>query len=176
VGYNTSPKLVEQNETLLDSILTAVNAGQEKRFTVRAPANISAEQYRLRRVLAACDAHKLACNGKFAGLGQRVSLRIDHELDQLVVRPAGGVSIEEFRPSEKDAIDFLIDAKGSLVMIEFYPSPSFDRERLHAEGLRNGWAIVLATEDIAEDGKRTYAAERVEEVAKPSGFAALGGV
>lgn len=162
MGYNTRPEMVEQNAELLTAIKTSADSGKPLPLRVKEGANISTEQYRLRRLLSACDAHRSAMGGQFAGLGQRVSLRIDPSTSTIEVRPIGSVGVERFKPSEKDAIDFLIEQQGSMALVEFWPSPIFTFEKFYGDALAIGWNVVEATREESPNGKLAFAAERAE--------------
>jgi hypothetical protein len=177
MGYNTKPEMLEMaaNRALLDSILRAADEGRSLPLSVKEGANISTEQYRLRRLLSACDAHRTAVGGRFAGLGQRVSLRTFPERGVIEVRPIAAISVERFRPSEKDAIDFLIEQRGTMALVEFWPSPTFSLEKFSSDALKSGWRVVGETKEESEDGKLSFAAEKVESEVSSSkvGFGAL---
>jgi hypothetical protein len=175
MGYNSTPELITQNLSLVESILSKVDRDEPAVFRVGADANIQTEQYRLRRVLAACDAFRSAHSGRFAGLGARCSIAIDYEKKTLVVRPKGGVNIKRFRPTEKDAVEFLIEQKGSLAMVEFFPSEIYSDDAFLRDALTAGWKVQMATKMI-EGEKISFAAEKVgENESRATGFAALGG-
>lgn len=175
MGYNTRPEMLEMaaNAALLHAILEHASQGIPLKLSIKEGANISTEHYRLRRLLYACDAHRSACGGQFAGLGQRVSLKVDTANSTIEVRPLGAISIEKFRPSEKDAIDFLIEQSGTLALVEFWPSPTFSFEKFRADALSTGWSVIEETKEESEDGKLAFAAEKVEDSAPSAGFGAL---
>ena len=61
MGYSTRPSMVEDQVELLQEIKTTVIDGNEKlKLTIRDGDNVSTEQWRLRRLLAATDRHPRA--------------------------------------------------------------------------------------------------------------------
>ena len=168
MGYNTKAEMVEQGSELLSSILSSVEKGEELKLRVRDSNEISTEQYRLRRLLAATDNHPAAYGGKFARLGQRVLLRVDAERGLILVQPKGNINVETYKTNENDALSFLSEAKGSLTMLEFFPSSSFSLEDFLEAGKKIGWTIHSATFSKGENGKIELAAERIEETARES--------
>jgi hypothetical protein len=164
MGYNTTPELIEQNQQLLEMILEKVVKKEVLLLNPTGGSNAHSEQYRLRRVLAACDVHRTVLGGKFAGLGQRVMLKVDHSTGKLQVRPILGVSFESFRPSERDALDFLGEQSGSLTMVTFWPSDGFDRLAFIQAARALGWIVVLSTEEKGAEGQLSFAAERTDSI------------
>jgi hypothetical protein len=162
MGYNTTPALIEQNEELLDKILAATAAGREIKLRA-SDGEISSEQYKLRRVLAATDSHRSFKGGKFAGLGQRVLLKLDTARNEIIVKPKRGVSIEEYRANENDALSSLRETSGSMAMLEFYPSDSFSLDYFCTIADREGWTIVRETLSEEKGGKISIAAERKQD-------------
>jgi hypothetical protein len=162
MGYNTRPEMIEQNAELLNSIKEAVDSGKELRLKVRDQNTISTEQYRLRRLLAATDNHPLTFGGKFSRLGKRVNLRVDSENGFILVQPKGNINVEEYRTDEKDAIEFLLSAKGSVTIVEFWPSKSFSMDEFAKVAAEAGWDVFPSAATTSDTGKIEVPAERRE--------------
>lgn len=163
MGYATRPEIVEQNTEILSKIKTAIDRGDSIKFRIRDSGEISREQYRLRRILAATDNHPLASGGEFARLGARTALRIDAVNSTIIASPRSTIStIEAYRANERDALTYLDEAKGSLAMIEFYPSDSFSIEAFSKAALEKGWKLFPEAGEASSDGKLSMPAERAE--------------
>lgn len=177
MGYSTRPEMISENAEILSRIRDAITKGESLRLRVRDQATISTEQYRLRRVLAACDNHPSAYGGEFARLGQQVTLKVDAENGYIVASPKAGVLLlDEFRASERDALEFLREAKGSLTMLEFFPSPEFNIDEFVRRAFDLGWTVHPSTATKNSEGKIEVAAERNDETpSESSGFGALFG-
>lgn len=175
VGYNTRPEMVTDNIDLLTRIKRAVELGEELKFKVKEEAMVSTEQYRLRRILAATDIHRSAYGGEFAGLGAAVSLKMDASRGTIIVTPRVGVRLEEYKASERDALDVLSEAKGSMAMVEFTPSEEFALDQFVRRAFELGWIIHTSTRTETEDGAVSFAAERRESADSSNvGFGVLG--
>lgn len=165
MGYATKPHLIHENVPLLERILERIDRGEELRFRVEDNAEISSEQYKLRRILAACDNHPLELGGKFARLGKRVTLRIDGTNGLIIASPrtSSSPSLEEFRANESDALDFLSSAKGELTILEFFPSSSFRAEEFERRAEKLGWKVFVDLIEKDEKGKVSLPAERIPD-------------
>jgi len=179
VGYNTRPEMVVANAPLLHQIKERLGAGQEMRLRIASEDNISTEQYRMRRVLAATDRHPEVMNGDFAGLGSRVTVSIDMTSRSIIIRPRGGaiaLNFEVSRFTQDDALRNASTYSGSMLVLEFYPSDIYDQDRFISDLAELGFTLILETMTQDTDGKLSYAAERIEVPSDlPEGFGALKG-
>jgi hypothetical protein len=179
MGYSTNPGLVEGHADILRQIKTAIDLGVEIRFKIP-PDQLSSEQYRLRRILKAADVHKTACGGEFAGLGSLVTLSLDAEREEIVVRSRYGRSLgrasaekgtlptkrydgrrkePEHFADENDALEVLRKSRADMQMLEFSPSPEFDEPTFRQRAESIGW-ILTDEPIIVEDGSVIFGAER----------------
>ena len=178
MGYHTNPWMVDENKDILTAILSGISNDQPTELSVAKCLNISTEQYRLRRILAATDYHPEACGGVFAGLGQRCTIRVDMSKHQLVVVPKTtprGVGtmklgLTEVIPNEIDMITKVKspDHTENITILSFEPSPAYDVTEFGQALGDAGWTIHLSTL-IISDARITVAVERIT-TDEPSGF------
>lgn len=171
MGYGTRPEMVRVHKKLLLSILFAVENDQVLLFDVEEGANISTEQYNLRRILAAADRHKEEENGMFVGLSGKVRVRVLFEEMKLSVEPKNEVqrgSVVRIRQTvltEADITAFLQDSSSTIEVVEFTPTSYFDEGEFSAALLTIGWKLYPATK-TENEGKVSYAVERTTETEK----------
>lgn len=160
MGYATKPELVTENQALLESIKTAVAQGKQLRISTES-GEVDTEQWRLRRILAATDRHPSVLRGAFAGLGKRVSLRVEDE-KTIIVKPRGqkSSSMKVHQASEVDELSRLDEYKGDLEIVSFHPSEEFTEDRFEAALSSKGWTLHRSTREEKPDGTVTYAVER----------------
>ena len=182
MGYHTNPNMVEENKDILTAILHAITNEGSVSFDVPRDINISTEQWRLRRILAAADYHTSACGGLFAGLGQLSTIRIDLQTHQLTVVPrttgrkSPKLSITEVIDTELDVIANLQEPNqaGNIIILDFEPTPAYDTEEFEAALLAIGWELHRSTLTLdPEKGRLSVAVERIE-ISTAHGFDALG--
>lgn len=181
MGYHTNPLMVEENKGLLTSILSAVTNEQPLDLDVDKGLNISTEQYRLRRILAATDNHPDVCGGVFAGLGKRCTIRVKMETMQLRVVPkttprsAGSMKLglTEVVPNEIDMITRVRDPEHTenITILLFEPSPAYDVDEFTVALADAGWLLHHSTITLVE-GKISAAVERIASD-EPTGFGVL---
>ncbi len=177
MGYNTRPEMVEANAAILRQIKERLGVGQELHLRIAAEQNISTEQYRLRRVLAATDRHPEVMGGEFCRLGSLTTVSIDMASRSVVVKPRGGaiaLNFEVARFSEADALRTAATYSGSMLVLEFHPSGTFDLDGFTSDLAELGFRLVPETMTQDVGGQISYAAERLEsKSALPEGFEAL---
>ena len=171
MGYSTRPSMVEDQVELLQEIKTTVVEGNEKlRLSIRDGDNISTEQWRLRRLLAATDRHPQAAGGKFFGMGQAVRIKVEGLA--LIVVPKIGASLTKANPTEADAMLEIQGFQGDIFMLTFEPSPEFNEASFAGGLLTFGWILHMNTKQIGDDGIISYAAERLD--VNETGFDLIG--
>ena len=171
MGYSTRPSMVEDQVGLLQDIKTTVIDNKEKlKLTIRDGDNISTEQWRLRRLLAATDRHPRAAEGKFFGMGQAVRIKVEGLT--LVVVPRIGVSLTKANPTEGDAMLSIQGYQGDIFMLTFEPSSDFNEASFAGGLLSFGWILHRNTKQEAENNMISYVAERLEM--SETGFDLIG--
>lgn len=179
MGYNTNPGMVIDNEDILNTILAAITLGRAVKFNVTTGVNISSEQYRLRRILAATDNHQLALDGRFARLGSLCTIRVLFDEHQLLILPRGQtkgptpLSLSHAKTTELDIPSMLADFPGSMQVIEFTPSSDFNLPQFKEDLSKLGWILHTTTRTEDDDGIVSFAVER-SEPEEARGFGALG--
>lgn len=178
MGYHTNPSMVEENKTILTSILAAITRGEGIHFSVDNGANISTEQWRLRRILAATDYHPEVCGGVFAGLGQKCTIRVEMDTLQLNVIPkavgrksqGSKLSMTEVVPTEMDMISKLRDPghTENLTILSFEPSQIYEINEFTTALDDIGWKLHPKTVEI-EGNKIHCVVERCASD-EPTGF------
>lgn len=182
MGYHTNPWMVEENKELLASILLAITNEASVDFKVAPGLNISTEQYRLRRILAATDYHPDACGGVFAELGQKCTIRVLFKEGILKVTPratAGAqrpskLDLTEVTPNEIDMIARVRSPEHTenITVLFFEPSPAYNVDEFEVALRDAGWELHRSTISLS-DGKISAAVERIASD-EPSGFEILG--
>jgi len=166
MGYSTNPRLVVENEDLLEEILQQV-VKKDSPLKIAGGDNVSSKQYQLRRILAATDRHPKALEGRYAGLGTLVTLRVRGT--SIYIEKKIGASFTLSQPDEEDAIEKLKTYRGDLDVMEFKPSGSFNEAALTGRLLEEGWRLHPTTRIELDDGRVSYAVERITENS-PKGF------
>lgn len=178
MGYHTSPYMVEENKELLGVILAAITHETNAVLDVAPGLNISTEQYRLRRILAATDNHREVCGGVFAGLGQRCTIRVKFEANQLEVTPKASprgkgtmkLGLTEVVPNEMDMLTKLRSPEhmDNITVLNFEPSPIYNIEEFTTALSDIGWTIHANT--LTLDDKRISVAVERDAATEPTGF------
>ena len=170
MGYNTSPALIEDNVYLLQRIRDAVNNSSAFKIVVSRADNISSEQYKVRRVLAATDNHPEVLGGMFRGLGSRTTVRVEYAHGRLSIEPRAGsrgshtLEFTQATLHEDEAIEELRNYQGSMTTIKFIPSDNLDDGTLVLKLAQIGWDIHLSTKTTNDDDSTSYVVEKkVEE-------------
>ena len=170
--------MVTDNLNLLTAIQQAINQDEPLTLDVEEGANISTEQYKLRRVLAATDTHRQVEAGKFAGLGSLCTIRVLYEEQKLLIRrrktkKENNKAALLITPSLKDEntiLKTLSSYPGDMTVIEFKPTSLFNLPEFEEELKRAGWTLFPKTKTELEDGLLTFAMERRQEEEDKRGF------
>lgn len=176
MGYGITPGMVESSVDILEIIKANMEKGEPTIFEIKDLSSISREQYRLRRLLKATEILLSEGGGRYAGMGRLVVVRVRAEESKIIVEPkvgsavtgVGSISIKPRRVNEHDIISSMGQRKGTLTMLEFYPTDVFVEGDFARELERMKWRLHLTTREELEGGKLKYAAERMEE--QRSGF------
>ena len=162
MGYSTSPEMIINEEEFLDKLLTVVKDRKSLRISVPRDGNVSTEQYRLRCLLAATDRHPYTLDGRFAGLGASLTIKVSGT--HLLVIPKLELKVRMIvRPNEDDALTSLEHFTGSMQLLEFEPSKDFSEEIFQAALQKIGWELHISTRRDSPNGGITFAVERIEE-------------
>lgn len=178
MGYHTNPWMVEENKDLLASILLAITNESSVDFKVAPGLNISTEQYRLRRILAATDYHPDACGGVFAELGSKCTIRVLFKESILKVvprttaraqRPAK-LDLTEVVPNEVDMLSRVRSPEHTenITILSFEPSPTYNVDEFEQALSDAGWTLHRSTISLA-NGRISAAVER-NASDEPAGF------
>jgi hypothetical protein len=180
MGYHIRTGLVEEHESTLDMIYGAIVKGEALRFDCRMPEDINKMKYQFNRVLKATDVLITECGGRFKGIRQRVKVKEDWKNMAVVIEPvtaqtAGITAVRPAEPNEYDAVERLKQFTGSMDLIRFTPSESFDLAEWQLAIKEIGFDLVANPDEpgwiggISEYGKAEYAVARTTK-AKPTGF------
>lgn len=170
MGYSTNAALIVQNEELLAEVLASVQAGKEVSFALHPGANLSSEQYRLRRVLTATNHFPNTLGGRFAGLGDLVRVVLDWKEQKIIVRPkqlgksnSAALALAKAKPNEAHALEVARGYAGTILTLEFYPSESFSLASFSAALESIGFELFASAIERFEDGKLLIPVERTGE-------------
>lgn len=168
MGYHTTPALITDNIELLGKIKAAIDRGESIKLSVPAGDNISYNQWRLRRTLAATDFHPEVMEGFFVGLGKSTTIRIETENSCLSVEPRVGkkgtkaLNMELLTMTEDSVIAQLSKYEGSLLTVKFKPTPDYDEVAFVGSLQDIQWLAHLNTRTENDDGTISYVCEKVE--------------
>ena len=162
MGYNTRPGLVTENEGILQAIAMAVENGQPLSFSV-SRSNISSEQYRLRRLLKAAEIHVDELEGKYAGLGNLVTVRIFPKDSQIIVEPKRLSFLGSQSSSIESAIAALRNASTEFTILTFFPSERETLDELRKRATEIGWIVDPDPVQENDDGSLKLSASRMNE-------------
>lgn len=166
MGYNVREGLVEKNQDILEVIAQVDKTGQAVSLQY-APGDLSKEAYHIRRVLKATELLREECGGKFVDLGLRISLRMDYKRSAITVTPKDAQPERPqpkiIRETETEALQKLLEYKGSLQILEFYPSEEYSEEAFSERLEAVGWSLIPNTQAVSEDGRLKVTVERSTE-------------
>lgn len=158
MGYSTHPGLVTENAELLSEIRDTLERGENLLLTIK--GNVSSEQYRLNRILAACERHPEALRGEFVGLRAKASITV--EGTNLLIKLKGGiVNFSRAKRSLEGEIRRIKAYPGNMDQVSFHPLPSDGDISEHFSQI--GWHVHLNTRTEDTDGEVSYLVERIKE-------------
>jgi hypothetical protein len=165
MGYNLRRAHVTDNLDILDSILLAVNAGQEAVITA-SPDDLSQMHYHLNVVLKAAETFVDIENGKYRSLREAVKLRPIAQRGGVVVQPKSTAKVIISQTKEQDELDMLAmlaNYQGSLPQVIFRPSETYTEE-LFRKGVEALGYSYDGSQELG-DGRVAAAVERKEKEA-----------
>jgi hypothetical protein len=162
MGYNLRRAHVLENMDILDSILEAINSGQEAVIPA-SPDDISGVHYNLNVILKAAETFVDIEQGKYSALRNAVRLRPVAQRGGIVVAPksTAKLNIAQTRePDEMNMFAMLAQYQGSLPQVIFRPSEAYSEEafRRGVEAL----GFSYSGSQTLEDGRIVAAVERKE--------------
>lgn len=170
MGYSTRPELVTDNVEFLKTVKDSVESGREVELEVPSEENISSEQYKIRRLLAACDNHPEVLGGMFAGLGQRVSIKRDPSTRTLTLTQRStsktgkiNLNVKTKVKDERSVLSQLASYEGEITTVTFSPSEDFTEEKLEENLALAGWELHSNSRMENDDATLTYGVERIVE-------------
>lgn len=172
MGYNIKPGLVDANIDTLASIKASIMKGELAIFPC-APAELSALQYRIFKLLKAAELFRTEGGGEYVGLRAATRVIMDAATSSIRVMPNSQASLKivQRQPNEVEAVAKLDSFPGDMTDIEFVPSNTFTVDKLAQLVADKGWELhqdSLFT--IPESDRVAYFCERV---VVSSGFDAI---
>ena len=172
MGYSLNRQLVEQNLSFLEDILSNLKRNEDT-IIPSSPDEISSMVFSINRILKAAQMFNTISQARYSSIRDLVKVHPSSMGTHISIQPKGkaGARLTPSHNTEAWVLLFLSEYKGSLVPVEFYPSPSFNELSFSKQVEDNGWIMHLTTKR-EEGDKLTYAFERKEEE-EISGFALL---
>lgn len=173
MGYGVRDGLIEENKTIL-TLIQAVVVGKNQICPLDPyeGMNVYQMQWHIRRVLKATEVLD-ECEGRFSGLSDQVSIQIDTQNRQVIIKPRhrrlNVTQKTNVYPDEAGAISHLEASSKTIDMITFRPTPEFDEEKWAAEAKERGWEIYVNSRQEMEGGLVMYGAEKMEGGVDPLG-------
>lgn len=174
MGYSISPMIVQENQELLALLQKNLREGKTTVIPeVPGELSLSATYYHVHRVLAAAKAYGESESVR----ALRDSLRVRQDLERKAVvverKKSKAIAMDSVVTAdlldENAAVAALASYPGTMTLLEFRPSPSFNESDLAASLARAGWTLYPSTKKDLAGGVIAYAVEKVADK-KPSGF------
>lgn len=168
MGYSLKESHVHDYRDELEAIAIGVEEGQAVRFEIPA-IDLGAAHYSLRQALKCAEVFDSLYEGRYAHLADSVKIKLLSKEGALLVVPKGGAGRRATLPDERKAATELKESDSAMIIVEFWPSPSFDEPAFIDMARRLGWKIFLDAKMVDDSGKHMYPAERTDQMDKEKG-------
>lgn len=153
MGYSLKREHVINHEDILNAILTNVKKGVETKLEPNDAGDVSYWQYKVHTILKSAEVFRDIEGGKYAGLRNLVTVKIDTSGDSpavFIVPKIRVTKVNDFLLSaghftEKDLLEDLrsrpLERALETRPYEFYPTEDFDRDTLIAQAKELDWRL-----------------------------------
>lgn len=163
MGYSTSQRLYDENESTIHLLLRNLESGKATTFPIPPGAEVGSIEYHFHRILK-CAEH-YGPSPRIQALRKTLQVTYDASRKAVVLQPKRASSpyasaLEPERLSLGSALAALDEYPGTMTMLEFSPSPDFSEDSLATQLAARGWELHRSTRREDERGYLNYAVER----------------